>query len=79
MSEREWLEGGSERDWLEGLNREEVCGKAEACCACKREEGHEGEHRCDCGGTWTYDEAGKFVPLTIPGSAYFDDIFGGVR
>lgn len=43
-----------------------TCEAREAECKCVRETRHK-IHRCDCGGAWTYNEAGEMVPRAFPG------------
>ena len=43
-----------------------VCLDPLAACLCALPEGHEIEHRCECGGSWTNDE--RRFPLTAPGT-----------
>lgn len=47
---------------------EPICGATEARCECVAEPNHKGPHRCDegCGGSWTFDEDGKFVVVSYP-------------
>jgi hypothetical protein len=50
-----------------------LCGNRAYSCQCCREAGHDGPHRCEpvCGGSWTYDEHGDFMPVDLPTPAYF--------
>ena len=56
------------------------CEAREAECVCNRETRHK-IHRCDCGGSWVYDENGTMVPRSFPGGetdmwAAFDNLLG---
>lgn len=45
-----------------------ICGQREYSCECVEPQGHDGPHACDegCGGSWTYDEDGKMVVVSLP-------------
>lgn len=43
-----------------------ICGLVEASCTCSEPPLHDAPHVCRCGGAWTFDEAGAFVPVTFP-------------
>lgn len=45
------------------------CFETVANCECGLDLDHEGPHECAwhrCGGSWTYDENGKFVVVSLP-------------
>lgn len=46
-----------------------ICGATEADCHCVLPPDHEGAHECDagtCGGSWYYDDDGKFHVVALP-------------
>jgi hypothetical protein len=43
-----------------------ICGEKEAACFCELEPGHDGPHKCVCGGSWTWDDDGRFVVVDMP-------------
>lgn len=44
---------------------EVMCDATYDLCRCTLAE-HDSPHECDCGGSWTYDENGKFVVVRYP-------------
>lgn len=45
---------------------EHICGTKEAWCVCGLPPEHDGPHECKCGGSWTFDANGYFVPVALP-------------
>lgn len=45
-----------------------LCDDRAAQCRCVLDVGHHGPHACtdQCGGQWTYDDDGNFVPVVWP-------------
>jgi hypothetical protein len=46
-----------------------ICGESYLYCKCVLpQHGPDTPHQCDagCGGSWTHDEAGKFIAVTMP-------------
>jgi hypothetical protein len=49
------------------------CALVETFCICCLPQGHEGEHLCGCGGSWTYDDSGVMIPHMYPGGITFEE------
>jgi hypothetical protein len=47
-----------------------ICGLQESNCFCGHPVGHDGAHRCACGGSWQYDADGQFEIVAFPGTGW---------
>jgi len=50
------------------------CDDHASYCRCRQPAGHTPPHVCPCGGSWTYDAAGRFQAGELPPPEIRDDL-----
>lgn len=50
------------------------CNWSQMACLCRQPKAHSDMHRCECGGSWYYDEYGEFQIGSLPGTTSADPL-----